>query len=105
MIAQPATPNSRMGKQNRKASQGILWRLSTNLKRLREARGCTQRELGQRCGLNSRYISNVEQGTVNISLANLEELARGLECAEEDLLRTISTSRSADSRRAADPEF
>jgi transcriptional regulator with XRE-family HTH domain len=76
-----------MGNQNRKASPEILWRLSTNLKRLREARGYTQKELGRLCGLSKTYIGNVEQGTVNISLANLEALANGLDCTAEDLLR------------------
>lgn len=76
-----------MGNQNRKASPEILWRLSTNLKRLRNARGYTQSELANLCGLTKTYIGNVEQGTVNISLANLEAIANGLECSAEDLLR------------------
>jgi transcriptional regulator with XRE-family HTH domain len=71
---------------NRKASAEILWRLSENLKRLRKARGYTQERLGKRCGLTKNYISNVERGTVNISLANLEAIAIGLNCTAEDLL-------------------
>ena len=77
-----------MGNQNRKASPEILWRLATNLKRLRKARGYTQKELANLCGLTKTYISNVEQGTVNISLSNLEALMNGLDCAVEDLLMT-----------------
>jgi len=76
-----------MRNQNRKASPEIRWRLSTNVKGLRRARGYTQQELATLCGLSKTYISNVEQGTVNISLANLEVLASGLRCSEEDLLR------------------
>jgi len=76
-----------VGKENRKASPEIRWRLSTNVERLRQARGDTQQELAKRCGLSKTYIGNVEQGTVNISLANLEALAIGLRCSEEDLLR------------------
>jgi len=76
-----------MGTKNRKASPDILWRLATNLKRLRESRGYTQHELAQRCGFPNSYISDIEQETVNITLANLEALANGLECAAEDLLR------------------
>jgi transcriptional regulator with XRE-family HTH domain len=71
---------------NRKASPEIRWRLSTNVKRLRHARGYTQHRLGKLCGLSETYISDVEQGTVNISLANLEALAIGLRCSEADLL-------------------
>jgi transcriptional regulator with XRE-family HTH domain len=73
--------------QNRKPSGEILHRLSMNLQRLRKGRGLTQERLGQRCGLSKTYVCNVEQGTVNISLANLEAIAKGLECWEEDLLR------------------
>lgn len=76
-----------MGHQNRKASPEILWRLSTNLRRLRKARGYTQQALARLCGFSKTYISNVEQGTMNITLANLEAIANGLDCAAEDLLR------------------
>lgn len=78
---------SRMGIKNRKASPDIRWRLAVNLKRLREARGYTQLELARRCGLTNAYISKIEQELMNVSLANLETLAKGLECSEEDLLR------------------
>ena len=73
--------------KNRKASSEILWRLSTNLKRLRRRRGYTQERLAKLCGFTKNYISNVEQATVNISLANLEALTKGLDCTAEDLLR------------------
>jgi DNA-binding XRE family transcriptional regulator len=71
---------------NRKPSQGIRYRLADNLTRLRKARGYTQEELARVCGFQKSYIGNVEQGTVNISLANLEALAAGLGCFETDLL-------------------
>jgi transcriptional regulator with XRE-family HTH domain len=61
---------------NRKPSLGIRHWLSDNLKRLRAAH----------CGLHKNYVSNVEQGAVNISLANLEALATGLGCIEWELL-------------------
>jgi transcriptional regulator with XRE-family HTH domain len=76
-----------MGNKNRKPSQEIRWRLATNLKRLREARGYTQLELARRSGLTNAYISKIEQELMNVSLANLEALANGLGCSEEDLVR------------------
>jgi hypothetical protein len=48
---------------------------------------CTQEGLAKVCGLHRNYVGNVEQATVNISLANLEALATGLRCGEEELLR------------------
>jgi transcriptional regulator with XRE-family HTH domain len=73
-----------MGK-NRKPTTDILWRLGTNVKRLRLARGYTQTELAKRSGLNKGYISKVEQELLNISIANLEALITGLECSFVDL--------------------
>jgi transcriptional regulator with XRE-family HTH domain len=71
---------------NRKASQRIRYRLADNVVRLRHARGFTQRELAEQCGMSPSYIGDVEQGTVNITLANLEALAAGLNCGGADLL-------------------
>ena len=86
-----------MGNQNRKASPEILWLLATNLRRLRKARGYTQVELARRSGLPSRYISNIEQELKNVSLANLEALAKGLDCSPADLfLRPTNHGTSED---------
>jgi transcriptional regulator with XRE-family HTH domain len=105
MMVRAARPNAKVGNQTRKASLDVRWRLSTNLKRLRQARGYTQGGLGAVCGLSNSYISNVEQGAVNISLANLEALANGLGCAAEDLLRTIPARRSVPpAPTAEDPD-
>jgi len=75
---------------NRKPSAAILWRLATNRKRLRKARGYTQVQLAARTGLPHRYISNIEQEPKNIGLANLESLASGLECSEMDLFMPVN---------------
>jgi transcriptional regulator with XRE-family HTH domain len=72
---------------NRKASQQIRYRLADNVARLRRARGFTQKELAAQCGTCETYVGNIEQGTVNITLANLEALATGLNCSEAELLR------------------
>ena len=72
---------------NRKASAEILGILSANVKRLREARGLTQEELGDRCGYHRTYVSNIEHANLNVTLANLEALAAGLGCTVEDLLK------------------
>jgi transcriptional regulator with XRE-family HTH domain len=76
-----------MPKKKRKASLEIRCRLANNVKGLRETRGYTQEGLAKLCRLNKNYISNIEQASVNITLANLEALAKGLSCTEEELLR------------------
>ena len=67
----------------------MLGRLAVNLRRLRKARGYTQERLGKLCGLTKNYISNIEQATVNVTLANLEALAKGLNCQAADLLAAL----------------
>jgi transcriptional regulator with XRE-family HTH domain len=59
---------------NRKLSAEICNRLAYNLIRLRAARGLTQRRLGAVSGLCKTYISDVEQGNVNISLGQSRSL-------------------------------
>jgi transcriptional regulator with XRE-family HTH domain len=77
--ARPAT--------SRTPSVEICCRLADNLRRYRYYRGFTQRGLAEVCGLHKNYVGNVEQATVNITLANLEALATGLRCGEDELLR------------------
>ena len=79
-----ATPNAAT---NRKASQWIRFRLASNVGKLRQSRGYTQEELAAHCCMHKSYIGNVEQGTINITLASLEALATGLGCTEWELLK------------------
>lgn len=71
----------------RRPSVEILYRLADNLRQYRHYRGYTQHELARQCGFSNSYVGEVEQGTVNITLANLEALATGLRCGEDELLR------------------
>lgn len=81
-----------MPKKKRKASLEICYRLANNVKVFRKKLGYTQEGLAKLCLLNKKYISNVEQGSVNITLANLEALAKGLSCTEEELLKRRETA-------------
>jgi transcriptional regulator with XRE-family HTH domain len=78
-----------MGVKNRKPTSEALWVLGTNLRKLRKARGFTQVYLSKRTGIPSKYISSIEHELKNISLANLEALAKGLECLICDLFMPI----------------
>jgi transcriptional regulator with XRE-family HTH domain len=71
---------------NRKPSWSLCCRLADNVRRYRLMRGYTQHELSRQCGFAKSYVGDVEQGTINITLANLEALAAGLRCGEEELL-------------------
>ena len=73
--------------KQRTPSQEIRHRLANNLKNLRKVRGYSQKDVARRTGLNKGYVSKVEHERMNVSLANLEALAKGLGCTEEDLVR------------------
>ena len=52
--------------------------IAGNLRSAREARGLSQRELSARSGVPQGHISKIENGTVDLRLSSLVELARVL---------------------------
>lgn len=52
--------------------------LSQNLRRLRAEKGLSQEELADRSGLDRTYISGVERGVRNPTVAVLGKIASGL---------------------------
>ena len=46
----------------------------------------TQEMLAERTGLHFTYISSLERGERNVSLANIAKLAEGLECSMAELV-------------------
>ena len=46
----------------------------------------SQEQLAELCDLHFTYISSVERGERNISLANIEKLASALQCSMKDLM-------------------
>ena len=48
------------------------------IRELRQAKGISQEELAEKAGLDRTYISSVERGKRNISLLNIERLAKAL---------------------------
>lgn len=60
--------------------------LAAQVRSRRLARGESQEQLAERCGLHRTYLSGIERATRNVSLATLELLAAGLECDPAQLL-------------------
>jgi transcriptional regulator with XRE-family HTH domain len=56
-----------------------------HFRRVRLARGMTQRELDRRAHVGYRFISELEIGKENPSLATIMRLAKGLGCGMADL--------------------
>lgn len=48
--------------------------------------GISQEELAERTGLHRTYIGSVERGERNVSVDNVERIARGLGVQPQDLL-------------------
>lgn len=53
-------------------------RLGKRVRVLRAARGWTQENLAEAAGVHRNYIGGVERGEINMSVVNLEKIARGL---------------------------
>lgn len=59
--------------------------LGSAIKRKRSELGISQEELAERAGLHRTYVSDVERGMRNLSLDNIEKLARALEMSVSGL--------------------
>ncbi|MCE2494491.1 MAG: helix-turn-helix transcriptional regulator [Alphaproteobacteria bacterium] len=53
--------------------------VARTLRNAREARGLSQRALGARAGIPQSHISKIENGTVDLRVSSLVELARVLD--------------------------
>jgi transcriptional regulator with XRE-family HTH domain len=85
---------------NRKPSRAIRALLADNVVRLRKARGLTQTRLAAACGVRVGYIGDIERAAVNVTLASLEVLTIGLECAPADLLIRVQGATPPNIRRS-----
>jgi transcriptional regulator with XRE-family HTH domain len=56
----------------------IRTRFGRAIRRIREEQAINQEEAAERCGLHRTYYSGVERGVRNVSLVNLEKIAKGL---------------------------
>lgn len=83
-----------------------LWvALGDTIRTYRTERGYSQEAFADAIGVHRTYMSRVERGITNVTLANLERIADGLGVAVSDLFaqaerRTPSRLRSASAHRA-----
>jgi transcriptional regulator with XRE-family HTH domain len=59
---------------------------AANLRKIRTAKGLSQEKLADLCDLHRTYVSSVERGERNISVDNMERLAKALEVDVRELL-------------------
>jgi len=56
----------------------IRIRFGRAIRRIREEQGINQEEAAERCGLHRTYYSGIERGVRNVSLVNIDRVAKGL---------------------------
>ena len=56
----------------------VFIQFGARLRRVRERAGISQEKLADLAGLHRTYVSSVERGKRNISILNIERLARAL---------------------------
>jgi transcriptional regulator with XRE-family HTH domain len=67
----------------------IRTRFGRAIRRIREEQGINQEEAAERSGLHRTYYSGIERGVRNVSLVNIEKVAKGLKTALPDLFQRI----------------
>ena len=67
----------------------ICKRFGCKIRDLRTAQGMSQELLAQKSGLHRTYIGGIERGERNVSLVNIEKLAKALNLSLADIVTGI----------------
>lgn len=67
----------------------IRIRFGRAIRRIREEQGINQEEAAFRCGLHRTYYSGIERGARNVSIVNIEKVAKGLQTALPELFKRV----------------
>ncbi|MDP3763793.1 MAG: helix-turn-helix transcriptional regulator [bacterium] len=62
-------------------------KLGKNLKRIRTAKGISQGEIGRILGVDKGFVSNIENGKTNPTLATIAKLAKAIGVSTDELLK------------------
>ena len=76
-----------MGKK--KAPPDIRERFGDAVRVRREELGLTQEDLAEKAKIHRTYLSDVERGTRNLSLLNIEKLAAALSLTVSELFQRV----------------
>jgi transcriptional regulator with XRE-family HTH domain len=67
----------------------ILLRFGNRLREKRNELGLSQEAFADKCGLDRTYISGIERGKRNLSLLNIETIAKALGISIAELTRGL----------------
>jgi transcriptional regulator with XRE-family HTH domain len=76
-----------MGK--RRARADVRERFGYAIKSRRDELGLTQEDLAHAAGIHRTYLSDIERGTRNVSLVNIELLAQAMNISMSELFRLV----------------
>jgi len=68
-------------------SSDILAQFGRKVQQLRKQKGWSQENLAEKTGLHRTYIGAIERGERNLSLKNIEKIAKAFEIPVADLFR------------------
>jgi transcriptional regulator with XRE-family HTH domain len=77
----------------------VLRDFGRRTRQLRKLRGWSQEELADECGLHRTYIGGVERGERNVSLVNIERIARALRVGIPSMFTDRPASRKGRTTR------
>ncbi len=69
------------------AKKNILQRIGENVRELRKSKGLSQEELSYRANLHRTYIGMIERAEKNITVTNVEKIAKAFGVEIIDLLK------------------
>ena len=69
--------------------EDVRRRFGRAVRRRRETLGVSQEEFAERCGLHRTYLGAIERGERNVSLINIEKIARALKIKLSDLFHRV----------------
>ena len=65
----------------------IFKKLGDNIKRIREGKGMSQGDISRALSMDRGYISRIESGQKNPTVANLDKIAKALGVSIDELLK------------------
>jgi transcriptional regulator with XRE-family HTH domain len=67
----------------------IKAKVGNRIRELRHERALSQEQFSYICGLDRTYIAGIEQGKRNVSIVNLEKIAKGFEISLSQLFKDL----------------
>ena len=73
----------------------LLVRFGRRVRELRSAQGFSQEGFAAHCGLDRSYVGGIERGERNVSLRNIETIAKGLSITIAELMKGLESERES----------